>query len=401
MNKLAIESGLPAKTKSFPKWPYSDHREKELVNEVLASGKWWRMAGNKVEDFETKFADMHQVEFCLGVTNGTHALELAMTALGIEKGDEVILPAITFISTATSVIYCNAVPVLVDVDEDTFCMKPEEFEKAITPKTKAVIPVHMAGHACKMEEICRIAKKYNIKVIEDAAHGHGGEYNHRKIGTLGDAAIFSFQNGKIMTCGEGGAFVTNDKELYKKAYLIHGVGRPKNDIVYDHKLLGSNYRMNEFQAAILQAQLERLEDMNKLRDKNAKYLDSLMQEINGIRPQKRQQYATLMTHYMYMFYYDMNEFNGLSRNEFVEYLKAEGIPAFISFPVISETTFFKNNEFNHRIDNYNKEREASLANSKKIADQVVWLPHYTLLGDEQDIEEIVLAIKKIKQCLNT
>ena len=400
MKKLRINSEPPIKKKPFHNWPYSNNRERELLNEVLTSGKWWRMAGNKVEQFEEEFARKHGVKYCLGVTNGTHALELVMTAFGIGKGDEVIVPAFTFISTATSVIYCNAIPVLVDVDEKTFCMSVEAFEKAITPRTKAVIPVHMAGHACDMDRICAIAKKHNIVVIEDAAHGHGGEYKNKKIGSLGDAAIFSFQNGKIMTCGEGGALVTNNKEIYEKAFLIHGVGRPKNDLVYEHSLLGSNYRMNEFQAAILLAQLERLDNMNKIRNENAAYLDQLLQEVKGITPQSNRKYATLVTYYMYMFYYDENEFNGLSRHEFVECLKSEGIPAFISFPVISETTFFKNNDFAHRIELYDRNSEEKLKNAKKISEQVVWLPHYTLLGDKQDIEEIVLAIKKIRSYSN-
>lgn len=384
------------KTKPFHKWPYSNEREQKLLNEVLASGKWWRMAGTKVEEFENEFARVHQAKYCLGVTNGTHALELALAAFGIGKGDEVIVPALTFISTATSVIYSNATPILVDVDEETFCMDAEAFERAITPKTKAVIPVHMAGHACNMDQICDIAKRHNIVVIEDAAHGHGGEYKNQKIGSLGDAAIFSFQNGKIMTCGEGGAFLTSKKDIYEKAFLIHGVGRPKDDIVYEHTLLGSNYRMNEFQAAILLAQLERLDNMNKKRIENAAYLDKLLDEVKGITPRKNYSYATLVTYYMYMFYYDKDTFGGLSRNKFVELLKNEGIPAFVSFPVISDTTFFKNGKFNKKIECYDKSGESSLIRSTRIANEVVWIPHYTLLGDKNDIEEIVLAIKKIQ-----
>lgn len=401
MNELAFYTGKQAKTKPFHKWPYADQTEIDLLNEVVTSGKWWRMTGDKVTKFEKEFALAHQVDYCLGVTNGTHAIELALTALGIEKGDEVIVPAVTFISTATAVIYCNATPVLVDIDSDTFCMIPEEFEKAITPKTKAVIPVHMAGHACDMEKICEIAAKHNIKVIEDAAHGHGGECNNKRIGSFGDMAIFSFQNGKIMTCGEGGALITNNRELYEKAYLIHGVGRPKDDVVYEHTLLGSNYRMSEFQAAILLAQLERLEKMNNIRIQNAELLDHLLEDVKGIIPQKQQVYATRMTHYMYMFYYDSGCFNGLSRGRFVEYLKAEGIPAFISFPVLSDTTFFKENSFVGRINDYDKEREGALSNAHKVADNVVWLPHFTLLGDEVDIKEIAIAIQKIQDYENS
>lgn len=385
-----------SKTKEFPCWPYSNLREKELIEEVFESGKWWRMNGEKVKEFEKRFAEQHQVKYCLGVTNGTHALELALTALGIGRGDEVIVPAVTFISTASSVISCNAMPVLADIDSGTFCMTPEAFEAAITPKTKAVIPVHMAGHCCDMASICEIAKRNNIKVIEDVAHGHGGMCNGKMLGSYGDAAIFSFQNGKIMTCGEGGAFVTNDEEIYKKAYLLHGVGRPDGDKSYEHTLLGSNYRMNEFQAAILIAQLERLKENNLQREKNAKMLDALFENIKGVIPQKRKDYATLVTHYMYMFYYDSRYFNGLPKRDFVEQLNKVGIPCFICFPVLSNTTFFKNKNFNRRIDGYSKETEGNLSVAYNVAENVVWLPHYTLLGDEQNLQDIVSAIKEIQ-----
>lgn len=396
MKTLAINGGKKTKTKDFPKWPFSNERERALIGEVLETGNWWRMAGDKVKTFERNFADLHNVKYCLGVTNGTHAIELALTALGIKRGDEVIVPAVTFISTGSAVIYVNATPVLVDIDPETFCMSPEAFENAITPKTKAVIPVHMAGHACDMEKICAIARKHNIKVIEDAAHAHGGECNHKKIGTYGDMAIFSFQNGKIMTCGEGGALVTNNEELYKKAFLIHGVGRPEGDKVYEHAVLGSNYRMNEFSAAILIAQQERLESMNKKREENASKLDKLLSGIKGITPQCSKEYATLNTHYMYMFYYNPEYFNNLSREKFIEYLNAEGIPAFICFPVLSDTTFFKNNEFYSRISDVTECTRYEIPHAKKIAREVVWIPHYTLLGDEKDIAEIYYAIKKIQ-----
>lgn len=396
MSKLAIAGGAPYKTKPFHKWPFSNERELELVSEVVKSGKWWRMAGSRVDEFEKGFAKLHNVKHCLGVTNGTHAIELALTTLGIGSGDEVIVPAITFISTGTAVIYCNAMPVLVDVDPVTFCMKPDAFKKAITPRTKAVIPVHMAGHACEMDAICKIAQKHGIKVVEDAAHAHGAEWKNKKLGSFGDMAIFSFQNGKLMTCGEGGALVTNDTELYEKAYLVHGVGRPKGDRNYAHLLLGSNYRMNEFQAAVLIAQLERLEEMNRKREKNSVVLDKLLADVEGIIPQGRNPNATLVSHYMYMFYYKPEAFGGLSRQDFVDYLIAEGIPSFIAFPVISDTVFFKDNNFGGRIKEYAGGVEADLSNARKIAESVVWLPHFTLLGDEKDVCEIVGAIKKIQ-----
>lgn len=397
IGKLAIHGGTRYKQDSFPVWPHHDEREMELLAEVVNSGKWWRGTGDKVSEFEGKFAEMQDSKYCLGVTSGTHALEISMSALGIMGGDEVIIPAFSYISTCSAVIYCNAIPVLVDVDPDTFCMDPNAFEQAITPKTKAVIPVHMAGHSCDMDEICKIAKRHGLYVIEDAAHGHNGSYKGKKLGSFGDMAIFSFQNGKLMTCGEGGAIVTNDKALYERAYLIHGVGRPKNDKGYTHAVVGSTCRMNEFQGAILLAQMERLPEMMKRRIKNAQYLDGLMDKIDGIKPQKAADYAIAgMTHYMYMFYYDADKFGGHSRQEFVDALNAEGIPAFISFPVLSKTRFFKENNFLGKIPGYDFDSEGDLSNADAIGSQVVWIPQYTLLGCERDMEDIAGAVRKIQ-----
>lgn len=397
MEELAANGGRPFKQDSFPAWPVYDEKELDNLADVVRSGNWWRVTGTKVAEFEKKFAQFQGSRFCLGVTNGTNALELALSVLGITEGDEVIVPGMTFISTGLAVVNCNATPVLVDIDAETLCMIPEEFEKAITPKTKAVIPVHMAGHGCDMKRICEIAKKNHIAVIEDAAHGHGGEWENKRLGSFGDFAIFSFQNGKLMTCGEGGALVFHNREDYEKAYLIQDVGRPRGDTVYRHVIRGANYRMNEFQAAVLLAQMERVDAYNQLRDKNARILDKLMEHIPGIQPQGRSAQANKITHYMYMFYYDSEQFGRLSREKFVEYLNAEGIPCCVCFPVLSDTEFFEENDFNGKRLDYKKETEAPMPNSCLAAQRVVWLHHRTLEGSEKDLEDIAGAILKIQR----
>lgn len=399
MDNLAINGGIPYKKKPFPDWPVYDDRELNNLKEVLESKNWWRVTGTKVELFEKKFAELQGCSYCLGVTNGTSALELALSVFGIGEGDEVIVPGMTFISTGLAVLNCNAVPVMVDIDEHTLCMRPEAFEAAITQRTKAVIPVHMAGNSCDMDKICAIASKHGVRVIEDAAHGHGGEWKNRRLGSYGDCGIFSFQNGKLMTCGEGGALVTKDRAFYEKASVIQDVGRPIGDKIYRHVVRGANYRMSEFQAAILLAQMERLESYNKLRDRNALLLDELLKDIEGIEPQGRTEGANIITHYMYMFYYDKEAFGGLSRNDFVDYLNAEGIPCCICFPVMSHTEFFENEDFNGRSITYTKEKEADLVNSCKAAENIIWLHHRTLEGDMEDLEEIAGAIKKIQDAV--
>lgn len=400
LEKLAKEGGTPYRKKPFSDWPVHDEAEKKLLEEVLESRNWWRVTGRKVKEFEKKFAEFQGGKHCIGVTNGTSALELAISVLGLGAGDEIIVPAMTFISTGLAVINCNATPVLADIDPQTLCMLPEHFEAAITEKTKAVIPVHMAGNACHMDKICEIAKKHNIYVIEDAAHGHGGEFLNQRLGSFGDMAIFSFQNGKLMTCGEGGALIINDDTLYERAYVIQDVGRPKGDIIYEHVIRGANYRMSEFQAAILLAQMERVNAYNIVRDKHARLLDELMSEIDGIEPQKRTEGANIISHYMYMFYYDSKVFSGLSRQDFVQYLNAEGIPASVCFPVLSDVEFFDKQDFNGRDIFYDKYKELDLTNSRKAANKIVWIHHRTLEGDENDVHDIAGAIKKIQKACN-
>lgn len=381
----------------FSNWPIGGKKEIELLTEVVESGKWWRMNGDKVLTFEKKFAEYHNSKYCLGVANGTLALELALAALDIQAGDEIIVPAFTFISTFSAPINCDAIPVPVDVDEDTFCIDPTAIENAITEKTKAIIPVHMAGQMCDMDAIFKISKKYNLKIIEDAAHAHGAKWRGFPPGSFSDIAIFSFQNGKIMTCGEGGALITNNKRIYEKLCLLHGVGRPLYDKGYNHLVLGTNARMNEFQAAVLLAQLERLQEMNKLREKNAKFLDSKLGEIEGIKVQKVNPKAKINTHYMYMFYFDSREFNGITRDEFVDLLNSKGIPAFVAYPVVCNTRFFKEGNFRGHIKDNSYIDVSKLKNSEKISKEVVWLPHYVLLSGQECLEAVVASIENIKK----
>lgn len=363
------------------KWPLSDERELEKLKEVLSNNGWWRGSGNMVDEFEKNFSSFHNTKYALAVSNGTQALEIALRALGIEKECEVIVPAFTFIATATAVMNVGATPVFCDVNKDTFCMDADDFERKITSKTKAVIPVHMGGQLCDMEKISKIAKRNNIQIIEDAAHAHGGEWCNNKVGYYSDIATFSFQNRKVMTCGEGGALITNNPTLYKTSYLLHSVGRPPGDLKYEHLILGTNARMNEFQAAILLCQLERLTTFTKIREKNANILDNLLADVKGITPQKQNKKCTFNTHYMYMFYYDSTYFGNMKRETFISKLNAEGIECHFPYPLVFDAKFYKTTP-------YIQYKEADFPNSSKIAKEVVWIPHYELLEDVKYLRTI-------------
>ena len=225
------------------------------------------------------------IQYGVATSNGTVALHLALTALGVGKGDEVIVPDITFAATINAVIYTGATPVIVDIEEDSWCMDPVAMEKAITDKTKAVIPVHIYGQPCDMGKICSIAEKYGIYVVEDCAEAHGAEWGNKKVGSFGIISCFSFFGNKVITTGEGGMCVTGSEELNEKMRILrdHGMRRDKK---YYHEVVGFNYRMTNLQAAIGTAQVERIDEILAWRkDLERLYVDAF-QEVGGITLQE-------------------------------------------------------------------------------------------------------------------
>ncbi|NLT41490.1 MAG: DegT/DnrJ/EryC1/StrS family aminotransferase, partial [Anaerolineae bacterium] len=299
MAELAISGGRPVRTTPWPEWPVHDEREVEAITEVTRSGKWWRFAYasgvelnedlsakdlSKVVEFGMEFARHHDARYGIAMTNGTGTLEVALRALGIGPGDEVIVPAYTYVASATAVLQVNAVPIFVDVEGDTYNLDPALLEAAITDRTRAIMPVHFGGQSCDMDAILDIARRHGIAVVEDAAHGHGSEWRGRKVGALGDIGSFSFQASKNMTAGEGGIVLTNNRDLAEKCDSLLWAGRQKGRPWYEFHQLGWNYRMTEFQAAILLVQLERLAEQNARRMDNARYLAKLIADLPGLAP---------------------------------------------------------------------------------------------------------------------
>lgn len=269
--KLAIDGGVPARSRKephmFPGGMMIDGNEEQAVLEVLRSKRLFRYYGpyeakSKVEEFEKKFASTVGTNHALGLNSCTNALITALLAAGVQPGDEVIVPGYTFVASAAAVVAANAIPVIVEVD-DSFTIDPTDIKKNITPKTKAIIPVHMRGMACNMDAVMDIAKSHNLKVIEDAAQANGAMYKGKAVGSIGDAGCFSFQFHKIITAGEGGAITTNDKTLINRAKSIHDAGANwrDDDTIEDKSQYptfpGFNFRMNELTGAIMLVQLEK------------------------------------------------------------------------------------------------------------------------------------------------
>ena len=220
MSTLAINGGTPVRTKPFPNWPIYDQSEKKALSDVLESGIWG-IGGKKVSEFEQQFCRSHDTMYGISTVNGTLALTIALLAAGIGNGDDVIIPSYTFMATASSVLLANAIPIFADVDPDTYCIDPRDIEKVITENTRAIIPVYLGGQIADMDEIMRIAKKYNLIVIEDACQAHFSEWKGKKAGSIADLGCFSFQSSKNMTSGEGGIIITNDEDYIIQIHTFH------------------------------------------------------------------------------------------------------------------------------------------------------------------------------------
>ena len=390
--KLAIKGGEKTVTKEFFPWPYYDEKELLYLEQTIKSRKWFsgmRGAdpGTRVKELEEKFAAYHEAKYGIACANGTVAIEIALRAAGIGDGDEVIVPALTFIATLSAVLQVNAVPVVVDTIYNTQCIDPAAIERAITKKTKAVIPVHYGGFACDMDRILQIARKHNLIVIADSAHAHGARYKGKSIASLCDLATFSFQESKTMTAGEGGMITTNNADLNEKCVQYRACGRHEGESWYVHYVLPLNYRLAELLAAVLLAQMERFDAQLKLKNENAKFLNGKLQEIAGIRPVPGDGNTDVNGYYLYLLQYDKSKFSGVARNDFVAALNAEGVPCHIGYPwPLSKNPMFADTPIGAQV----------FPVTEKICSETVVIPHQVLLSEKAALEQIVVAIKKIQ-----
>jgi len=412
MGKLAINGGEKLRKKDFFLWPHYDEHELKYVEEVIKSRRWFsgmRGAdpGTKAEEFEQKFAAYQDAKYGISCANGTVAIEIALRAAGIGCGDEVIVPAITFIATLSAVLQVNAIPVVVDVLDSNQCIDPAEIEKAVTDKTKAIIPVHFGGFCCDMDKIMGIAKEHNLVVIEDSAHAHGAlNKDGRKVGTTGDLGTFSFQESKNMTAGEGGIVTTNNPDLAEKCIQYRSCGRHAGESWYVHYVLPVNYRLAEVLSAMLIAQLERLDEQIKKKNDNANYLARKFENVDGIVPFPGDGMTKVNGYYLYLLRYDKDKFSGVSRNKFVDALNAEGIPSFIGYPwPLTKNPMFKNipegaKGCPYTCPYYGKEvniKDTKLPVSDKLCEETVVIFHQVLLAPQSDMDDIIAAMVKIQE----
>ena len=301
---LAMNGGRPVRARPFPSWPVWGEEEIEALAQVCRSGAWGSTAGNQVVEFEEIFAAYQHARFCVCCVNGTAALAIALRAIGIMPGDEVIVPPYTFIATASACVMVGAIPVFVDIDPYTLNIDPACIEPAITPRTKAVIVVHLGGLPCDMDAVMDISARRGLKVIEDCAQAHGAEWAGRRVGAIGHIGTFSFQSSKNLTAGEGGAVTTNDQEIYDRAWSLTNVGRVREGAWYQHRIIGWNNRLTEWQGAVLKAQFSRLEEQNARRTLVAARLRNRLAGIPGFSGQPIDSRVTRHAYHLFPFTYD-------------------------------------------------------------------------------------------------
>lgn len=400
MPKLAIAGGTPVRGEPFTPWPQFDERERCGLIEVLESRNWggYPFPNTLAEKFGERFAAHHDAKYALCAANGTVTLEIALKAVGIRPGDEVIVPAYTFEATAAPVLRLGAIPVFVDVLPDTYCIDPQAVEAAITNRTRAIIPVHLAMNMADMDAIGDLAARHGLKTVEDCAHAHGAKWRGQGAGSLGNAGSFSMQTSKLMTAGEGGVVTTSDDEVFELCQSYTNCGRASRTDRYGHRILGFNYRMTEFQAAILLAQLERLPEQTELRQTRAARLAEGLSGIPGIALLKRDERLTTQAIYQFVFKYDSESFGGAARDRFVAALEAEGIPCDGLFyePVYRSALFQVDPHDFPALGGSLPWKDAHCPVAERAAyEESVWLPHQLLLGAEADVDQIIEAIDKI------
>ncbi|NVJ91178.1 MAG: DegT/DnrJ/EryC1/StrS family aminotransferase [Methylocystaceae bacterium] len=438
--KLAILGGSPTRSTPFIVEPMIDHNEEKLVLEALKQRNfsryigvgvddevlkmpsaeaaqitdyWHFLGGENVRQFSASFAVKMGTPFAIPVSSATAGLSIALAAAGIGPYDEVILPGISFSATGNAPLMIGAIPVFVDVNPETFCIDPNEIIKAISPRTKAILPVHLCGNMADMDAIMDIANQYKLKVIEDACQAIGGSWNNKKSGTIGDAGVFSFQQSKNIMTGEGGMIITSDPEIAKRCRMILNHG----ELCFDDTatteelagIIGLNFRMPELSAALGRAQLEKLDTVNNWRIKNADFLQKELNNIPGLKIPINQSTSNSPAENIPHFFtllFDENAM-GMPRSLFVSALRDEGIPVGTGYsrPMYANPTFLKRTAFNKNgfpwVDGSGVKSEITYEHGQcpvcenLLYKEFLWFYHIAYSSTIDDMTDIVNAIKKV------
>lgn len=404
MSELALFGGEKTRTAAYPAWPVHDERDVDAVAEVVRSGNWggFPYPGPQTRRFLDAFIELHRGQFAVAVMNGTLTMEVALRAAGIGWGDEVIVPAYTFQATASAPMMAGAIPVLVDIDPDTFCIDPGAIEAAINERTRAIIPVHLASQMADMDAIMAIAEAHDLIVIEDAAHAHGAMWDGQGAGTLGHFGSFSMQSTKIMTAGEGGVLLCRSEEHAWRAASIIDCGRP-HDPAGEMYTQGGNYRMTELQAALLNVAIERFPAQFRLREQMADYLDEALSEIEGVRVLRRDPRHEKRSVYRYTFAIDPASF-GATNAVLERALQAEGISCWRGYDPMYRYELFRPTSSRLAVPSafpqyFDYDRTHLPVTERISTAEGMWLDEEIFRAGKDGMDGVVVALKKVQSAL--
>jgi dTDP-4-amino-4,6-dideoxygalactose transaminase len=403
MAELAVRGGSPVRPSGYPAWPVFDERDVEAVAETVRSGDWggFPEPGRNAGRFEEAFAAYQGAAHGILMANGTVTMEVALKALGIGWGDEVIVPALTFAATAYAPMAAGALPVIVDVTPETWTIDTEQVEAAVGPKTRALMPVHLGHQMADMDRIADIATRHDLAVVEDCAHAHGQRWNGRGAGCIGDFGSFSHQSSKILTGGEGGTLLTDDEDLARRAHSIIDCGRAK-DADERENTFGANYRLGELHAALLVTQLERFEEQRAQREDAAAYFEETAVHVPGVRIMPRDPRITRWSFYNYVFAIEPEAFAGATNEVVAHALEREGVAAEVQYPPMSRYDLFQPSlsklpvavEFADRLDpstmSFPVAEDAGLRRS-------IYLEENVFRAGREGIDDAVEAIAKVQK----
>jgi dTDP-4-amino-4,6-dideoxygalactose transaminase len=403
MKELAISGGTPVRSSAYPAWPNGGDREIEAVTDVIRNGEWggFPEPGRYGGRFEEAFAAYQGAAHGILMSNGTITMEVALKALGIGWGDEVIIPALTFAATAYAPIAAGALPVIVDVSPDTWCIDPDLVEAAITPATKAIMPVHLGHQMADMDRIMAIAAKHGLAVVEDCAHAHGQQWQGKGAGCIGDFGSFSHQSSKILTAGEGGSLLTSDDDLARRAHSLIDCGRAKDP---DEKefTFGANYRLGELHAALLVVAMERFPAQQAQRADAGTLFEGLIAQVPGVRVMPVDARVTRWSFYNYIIAIDPDAFAGRSNGIVCAALEAEGIPAEVQYPSMNHYELFQPSlsrlpvcvEFADRLDPQRMSFPVAEAAGQR---ESVYFMENVFRDGTKGIEDAVEAVAKVQR----
>jgi dTDP-4-amino-4,6-dideoxygalactose transaminase len=403
MAELAIRGGAAVRPRGFPSWPVWDEREVDAVAEVVRSGNWggFPEPGPNAARFEVGFAAYQGAKHGVLMANGTVTMEVALKALGVGWGDEVIVPALTFAATAYAPMAAGALPVIVDVTPETWTIDPQQVEAAVTPRTRAVMPVHLGHQMADMDAVARIAAKHGLAVVEDCAHAPGQQWDGKGAGCIGEFGSFSHQSSKILTAGEGGTLLTNDDHLARLAHSIIDCGRAK-DTEEREFTFGANYRLGEFQAALLLTQMDRFEEQRIERASTGAYFEELAPQVEGVRIMARDPRITRWSFYNYIFAIDPDAFAAATNGTVAAALEAEGIPAEVQYPPMNRYDLFDPSRSRLPVAVEHSDRLETSTMTFPVAEaaglrQSIYLMENTFRAGKGGIADVVEALAKVQK----